>query len=142
MAYLDLTIRGGTKEEKKLVSEMVEYCVVALNLYRMNLEINVQIKKLTDAFGYCAWEDNNIRPREFTIEIAKGMSKKKFLTTLAHEMVHVKQYVRGEIRERFQSDHRVFWKDKDHSDTTYWSQPWEKEAFRLQDKLYKDFKNA
>tara|TARA_B110000503_G_scaffold85316_1_gene129716 strand:+ start:805 stop:993 length:189 start_codon:yes stop_codon:yes gene_type:complete len=56
------------------------------------------------------------------------------MSTLAHELVHVKQFARGEL-----SDNLQYWKGKDCSDTDYWKQPWEKEARRLQKKLMNDF---
>ena len=52
------------------------------------------------------------------------------MSTLAHELVHVKQFARGELTENLQ-----YWKGKDHSETEYWDQPWEKEARRLQIQL-------
>lgn len=43
------------------------------------------------------WEDDNRKPREFTITIETGVSIEDTLLTLAHEMVHVKQYAKGEL---------------------------------------------
>ena len=57
-----------------------------------------------------------------------------WLSTLAHEMVHVKQFARGELSSSLQH-----WKGRDHSDTDYWDQPWEKEARRLQNKMVLEF---
>jgi hypothetical protein len=57
-----------------------------------------------------------------------------WLTTLAHEMVHIKQFARGELSSSLQH-----WKGRDHSDTEYWDQPWEKEARKLQNKMVLKF---
>lgn len=57
-----------------------------------------------------------------------------WLTTLAHEMVHIKQFARGELDCSLQH-----WKGRDHSDTEYWDQPWEKEARKLQNKMVLKF---
>jgi len=57
-----------------------------------------------------------------------------WLSTLAHEMVHVKQFARGELSSSLQH-----WKGRDHTDTEYWDQPWEKEARRLQNKMVLQF---
>ena len=37
--------------------------------------------------------------REFDIEIDKNLTLRKLLTTVAHEIVHVKQYARKELTE-------------------------------------------
>jgi len=58
------------------------------------------------------------------------------MSTLAHELVHVKQFARGELTHNLQ-----YWKGKDCSDTDYWKQPWEIEARRLQKKLMIEFMN-
>lgn len=48
------------------------------------------------------------------------------MSTLAHELVHVKQFARKELTENLQ-----YWKGNDHSDTDYWDQPWEKEGSKV-----------
>lgn len=139
MAYLDLEIKGGDAKLKELSEQVVEFAVLALKLDRFNLEINLKLKNLKGVEGWCIWEDTNIRPREFTIEVRKNQTKANFITTILHEMVHVKQYVRNEMQERFQGEHRVLWKGKNFSDKDYLDQPWEKEAYKLQEVLYKKY---
>lgn len=54
-----------------------------------------------------------------------------WLQILAHEMVHIKQYLRNEI-----CDNLDRWKTKRFKEEMdYLDQPWEKEAWRLQTKL-------
>jgi len=48
--------------------------------------------------------------------------------------VHVKQFARNELNSGL-----TVWKGKDHTDTEYWDQPWEKEARRLQNKMVVQF---
>ena len=57
-----------------------------------------------------------------------------WLSTLAHEMVHVKQFARDELSANLRR-----WKTRDHTNTEYWDQPWEKEARRLQSRLVAKF---
>ena len=60
------------------------------------LDIEVKLKDLKgDAYGYCLSEDT----RRFELEIDKKQSLRKLLMTVAHEMVHVKQYARKELTE-------------------------------------------
>ena len=55
------------------------------------LVIQFRFKNLNDenAVGYCMMEDNN---REFTIEVDRKLGIKELVTTICHEMIHVKQY--------------------------------------------------
>ena len=59
------------------------------------------------------------------------------LIWLAHEMVHLKQFVRGELFDY--ETGRVQWKSKSFGRVHYDDQPWEKEAYRLEEKLYEEF---
>lgn len=139
MAYLVLTVKGTRdKKRKVLARRMVEFCVRELDLDLMNIEIDVKFKLMPEAFGYCSFEDNHLRPRQFLIEVRKNQRVKNLLSTLAHEMVHVKQYARGALAYRGDFA-KTLWKGHDHSKTDYFDQPWEKEAYKLEQKLYDKF---
>jgi len=129
-----IKVIGGSASQKKHIPSVINFCIQKL-MPRMNLDITVRLKDLskTDAYGYCTSDpegDANRadRPREFELEIHKNMSLRKVLETVCHEMVHVKQYARGELYEGARtSKHRWQgkWLDKDPD---YWDCPWEIEA--------------
>ena len=71
-----------------------------------------------------SYEDDN---RTFTIEINKDIGIKELVTTVCHEMVHVKQYARNEMTdELIESGHAVWKGRKIHPKTGYYDLPWEK----------------
>jgi len=82
--------------------------------------------------GYCSVEEYNSRnqPREFLIEIHPGLGARTILGVLAHEMVHVKQYVRGQYRGELSRNGKMrrIWLGKQYS-VAYMKRPWEIEAF-------------
>lgn len=127
MNYVE--VNGGNKFQKEIARKVVDFCIKELLPRFRTLEITVNIKKLKgDAVGYCMMEDTN---REFEIEVSKELTLKELVTTLAHEMIHVKQYARNEMDE-----FGGRWKKaKVKEGTNYFDLPWEKEAYRLQDKL-------
>jgi hypothetical protein len=53
------------------------------------------------------------------------------MQTLAHEMVHAKQYIRGELNGYNQS-----WKGRKPRNYKYENAPWEKEAYGREEELY------
>ena len=122
---------GGTKFQKEVAFKTVCQMITELMPRMKTLEIAVRIRKFNDdAIGYCMMEDTN---RQFEIEISKDLSLKDFVTTMCHEMVHVKQYARNEMNG-LATDRR--WKKCNVSDSVgYWDLPWEKEAHRLEGKL-------
>lgn len=100
------------------------------------------LEEKENATGDCIWEDDNSRPREFMIRLDACASKKKLLTILAHEMVHIKQYTRGEMRDMIRCG-RTKWRKKiyDMDKTNYWDLPWEIEAHGREYGLYVRFKD-
>ena len=99
------------------------------NIY-LDIKLTKGMKQKEKAYGFCHIVDDNIsKPREFMIELDASMkySFDQILTWLAHEMVHLKQFVRGELCDY--ETGRVHYND----------QPWEKEAYRLESKLYEEF---
>ena len=128
-----IRIIGGTASQKKHIPSVINFCIQKLMPRMTNLDITVRLKKLdSSAYGYCLAESDDgerlDRPKSFEIEIHKDMPLRKVLETICHEMVHVKQYARGELYESSaQGKHRWQgkWLDKDPN---YWDQPWEIEA--------------
>jgi len=126
-----IRVTGGSASQKKHVSSVVNFCIQKLMPRMRGLEITIRLKKLDDqAYGYCLAVDGPRadRPREFEIEVDKNLPLRKVLETVCHEMVHVKQYARGELYEGTRiAKHR--WQGKYISNNVdYWDQPWEIEA--------------
>lgn len=139
MAYIYLNITGGKKSQRSLADALVFFAVNTLKLDRMNLDINLKLGNPKAVDGWCIYEDSNVRPREFSIEVKKDQTYDDFCTTILHEMVHVKQYAKGELKERYKTGHKQYWKDKDYTEASYLDQPWEKEAYKLQETLFELF---
>lgn len=91
-------------------------------------------------YGYCDWNDTNHRSRDFTITINPKLGKRNMLLVLAHEMVHVKQYAKGEMKDYMRMN-KVKWKGKVYNEAKidYWDHPWEIEAHGREKGLYYKF---
>ena len=84
--------------------------------------------------------ENESRHREFEIEIDTRVRKRSLLTALAHEMVHVKQYAKNELRDvSYKKNSAISWQGKYYIDVLYWDQPWEIEAYGLENGLVAKF---
>lgn len=107
----------------------------------LGIEINLvpYLRRKSDAYGICIPADVERYHREFDIELDAHLSKKSLLEALCHEMVHVKQYSRGELKERIvRSSVRHYWQGKlvNHDEIDYWERPWEIEAHGRERGLY------
>ena len=117
-----INVVGGSNSQKKHAQSMVEFCVKTLMPRMRTLDITVRLCKPQGAMGYCLETDND---RTFEIELDKTQSMRNLLETLAHEMVHVKQYARRELNPRVDC-----WMGKTYNPkkVSYWDLPWEIEA--------------
>jgi len=100
---------------------------LGIDRFKLNILVRVHNKAIIDdsVEGWCEIID----PRTFEIDVALYSN---WMGVLAHEMVHVKQYVRKEL------DYKMCtWKSKpiDPDEMDYYDRPWEAEAFALQDVL-------
>lgn len=135
----------------KLRKQLVEACEFYANLLmdpRMvrGLRIDLDVSKSLDTMGECVNEDGTARPRWFTISLRDKKTDDSIFKTLAHEMVHVKQYAKGELGKDMVVTKGGFkvltnwmgdpWKPKSKEDG-YFDSPWEIEAYGREVGLYK-----
>lgn len=93
-----------------------------------------------DMHGSTIWLDDNLRPRKFSVIIKGSLSKRKQLITLAHEMVHVKQFAKGELKQMLR-DNSMKWNGIPIArDMKYIERPWEIEAYGREMKLYESWR--
>lgn len=100
------------------------------------LELTVKYKNL-DVFGLVYIDNYNLKgkPDSFIIELNRHLNNEDKLKTLAHEMVHVKQYSLGYLNESM-----TRWRGKKVSrHLEYENKPWEIEAELFGLNLYESF---
>ena len=103
-----------------------------------HIVVSIKFNKHLDAFGYTGVEKRNSKgkAREFLIELHPYITGKEILKTLAHEFVHVKQYVYEELNEE-----QTQWQGKsfDSDAVDYFELPWEIEAYGREAGLWNNF---
>jgi hypothetical protein len=132
---MQINVIGGKQYQKDYVRSMIEYCAKMLMSSRLanKLEITCHLDKnfikKTGNTGECGWEDDNVRPKEFELTVDSSLKLRNLLTVVAHEMVHVKQFARGEMKDLL-TVNKVSWQGKQYNneDINYWDRPWEIEA--------------
>lgn len=124
MNYIEII--GGKKSQQDKIRTMVEFCIKKLMPRMQTLNIEVKLTRIKDdAEGYCLRESD----RDFEIEVDSRLPLRKMLETVAHEMVHVKQYARREMNDWQYKEVYYKWKGRYIPDSTdYWDLPWEIEA--------------
>jgi hypothetical protein len=135
MNYVEVS--GGLKSQRDAVGKTVGWFIRNHMSRFRTLDIQIQLKdcKKQGIEGCCLHLDGN----EFELEIERNLTLYDLVCTVIHEMIHVKQYARKELVD---VNAVQYWKGRNCQDVSYLEQPWEKEAYRLQDKytiqLWKD----
>ena len=141
-----IKVTGSNKAVREMITDASWFYAEKLMGKRLinNLELNINLKrnmfKDENTEGTAIWEDESYRPKEFTIELDSTCVIRNILITLAHEMVHIKQWAKGEMYEYAEPGKVRFMKTKyDMNDLNYWDFPWEIEAFGKQLGLFVRF---
>ena len=103
-----LEITGSTKKVRKLVeiaawnyAERLMGKRLMKTLY-IKIDLHRTLLSKDGMEGSCIWDewdDLKKTPRDFHIELDSTINLREILINLAHEMVHVKQWVKGEMYE-------------------------------------------
>ena len=132
---MKITVTGGCKSQRVLSEDIARFVAEKLMSKRLQrvLDIDIQLVprllEKEEVYGDSTWEDDNWRPREFTIRADSKLRRRRLLESIAHEMVHVKQFAKGEMVDLVRADKiRWFGKDYKDKDSDYYNSPWEIEA--------------
>lgn len=133
---------SGSDLEKREVKKYVENILFRLMPFHekeavINIE-EVNKIKFNEAghkyvLGTCSYDYKDT----INIKIAKKWNGKKIgidqkMVTLAHEIIHCKQFLKGEL-------HGSNWNGRDYENIEYERRPWEIEANYYQDKMFKKY---
>lgn len=127
---INIYIKGGTKTQQRVTDEAARVFIKQLLPRKRTLNIDITIRNTLkeNAAGYCTHEDRD----QFHIELHNRGTLFDYLSFLAHELVHVKQYSNRELI-------KDCWMGVDYFDVAYSKLPWEKEAWSAQYPMSKKY---
>jgi len=132
-----ITVKGGRAKQRQIVNRAAEFAWNYLMPRVRNCFVDIQLKKIEDAQGYCLEVDD----RMYDLEIDSRLEGDDLLTCVFHEMVHVKQGVRGELKDK--TYFAKIWKGEEYLNFVYdVNHPWEEEAYRLQEVILEAWKRT
>lgn len=149
MVKFELEVIGGTKKQRDLVRQATEfYSEFLLGPYpkiALTIILKRNLLKLHGTKADCmedteAFDDESIKHRAFEIRLDSRLNIPGLLRCLAHEMVHVKQYYRGILKDTNEA-FVVQWKGSKFDMRTlhYYDHPWELDAYSQEIGLYERF---
>jgi hypothetical protein len=134
MSYLT---HSGYGYSKRICEDVTTWF---LNKYFPRHKIDVEILhrglRRENVYGYCDVVGETYRPRHFLIEIGTYLDKELYIKTLLHELVHLKQWVVGSLRQK---RGKMYYGKECVEDYDYWHQPHEVEAHHMEEVLYLEY---
>ena len=108
-------------------------------LNTLTIHVHLSIDCKDKLLGDTEAMDSNHRPKQFCIRINKRLQGRQLFETIAHEMVHVKQYATDQLKDYYDTGVRYNGKIYKDDEKGYWLHPWEIEAYGMSFGLYKKF---
>jgi hypothetical protein len=128
-----ITISGHGYSRKVCKNVTTWFLNKFLPRHRLDVHIVHRGLKREFVYGWCDFEDDYKRPRSFLIELQSHMEKELYMKTLLHELVHLRQWVLGDLRQKrgkmYYGPHKI-------EDYEYEDQPHEIEARSEENPLY------
>ena len=128
------------KNLRPYIQRAVEFYALQLLSPRMRqvVEITVKFKEDIDNLGSAevVAYNKSKKPRKFLIEIDPHIGASTIFKTLAHEMVHIRQFAYGHIDATLSRWH---YQKIDSVQLNYWDHPWEIEAHGMEAGLVTKF---
>jgi len=131
-----ISVNGRIKHKRKVIEYTLDILHDLLPRLRRDIDVDINIVNKCEHNHYAlCWGDKDCAE----IELARGTDEIKFtleemMLNLAHELVHAKQFVKGELHPSLNR-----WKTLDYSNVAYGRTPWEKEAYLMEDKLLEKY---
>lgn len=126
-----VNIKGRVKNRDSVML-YVESLIKELKINRFQRVLTVKFQRVLPygCIGECWYDDDDL-----TLTIAtQPTTFLQQMITLAHEMVHARQYLRNELG--YTKNGGWAWKKRSADGYQYENQPWEKEAYKLEKVLF------
>ena len=136
MLYLETS---GYNYSRKRCERVVNWFIQKhLSRYKLKVLVGHRGMLREGVYGWVGVTDCNWRPRAFEIEMHNRLDVESYVRTLLHELWHVYQHVMGALKDKHG---KRYWRGTDHSLTEYMDQPWEQQAFQMEEVLLDEYLN-
>lgn len=125
---MNLCMEMRQSDRKMLIEACVQFYAKELKIDKNNFTLFVfsskDIVKEQGANGMAFPIDDKV----YSIMLNSRMDSEKLIEVVAHEMVHIKQFVKGQLKRK---GRQIFWMGKRYvrSKVNYYDHPWEHDAW-------------
>jgi len=134
---IHVAFKGRIAEKKRIekyVKSVLHYLYPRM---KRNVFVDIRVANVLEdcCYGLCLGDKKGAEIELARIDplTGKPLTLSKMMLTLAHELVHAKQFLKGELSPQMKN-----WKTVP-TDLPYSRQPWEREAYKKEDFLHHMF---
>ena len=124
---MQIIMEGRASPTKSIIETSANFFAKELGLSRSRFTLLIMTERGMARREGMRGAVHKVGPKFLTMIIDSGLEFERLIITLAHEMVHVKQYARGQIKPS-RSCKTHYWMGQ-HIRKNYYDQPWEIEAY-------------
>ena len=137
LGYMSSICHSGYGYSKKLCEDATSWFLrTYFPRHKISVEIEHKGLKREKVVGYCDVVGECYRPRHFLIELQSNMDRELYLITLFHELTHVAQWIRGDLRHRYG---KLCYSLEPVEKYEYENQPHEVEAHKMESVLFREY---
>lgn len=128
---MEYEIHSKVGKQKRMLERLMPGYLKHLGIANAKGFITIVVEKRLDREGGAI--RNPEIPELYYIVVSGALSQRLLATAVAHELVHIKQMVKGQLRTTI--DGRFFWCGKEifPADMDYFDLPWEVQAYAKQE---------
>ena len=132
---MEFAVEARSKRAKEFLEHMIPEMIDQLGLQRYNKALLVKVEKTVDDEGSEGITVPLPGINAIIVAIKSTRDLAKMGSTIAHEMVHVKQIASGKLKT---VNSKIMWNGKRFkASTPYLNRPWEVEAFQKQELIFR-----
>jgi hypothetical protein len=132
-----------SKGRQSLIDSIVRVLIPELKLTRSRFNLLIRsdrgLSKRDGMRGVVGLDPDE--PTSIIMLLDSALDSELLISTLCHEMVHVKQFALGQTQIKYRGEKPTFYWMGKKVKAVYWDQPWEQEAWRrervLASRIYK-----
>jgi len=129
---MDILVEARSPKKKKFIEAILPSMVTQLGLDNSRKSVLIRLEQDCAGMGFTLPLD---ALDSYVVVIKPSLSIKDIGLTLAHEMVHVRQFAKGILKVKNGAN---YWKGKRFTKRTkYLDQPWEQDAFARQEIIFR-----
>ena len=133
---INIYLTGQIAQKRRINTYVRSVLTYLIPRLRRDIEIQINIIKECDggAYGLCWGERDEVKIHLSRENQGVKIPLEEMMQTLAHELVHAKQFIKGDLSPMMRNYKNIY-----HAKTPHSRQPWELEAYRKEKRLLQTF---